>query len=173
MNKQVDVLERSVLQPGKSFIREGEESARAYVIQNGEVHSFIKQGDHKIIVSKYGPGTIIGEVGLMVDLKSKLNYEATETTTVVTITRQDFQKRLTRADKTIRTILDHAIKKLENIENDELEQAVKNNQEDAKATQVIEGILENVPGEQQQEFKQAVLPHITGLIKEMKKYGVK
>ncbi|MGH1457258.1 MAG: cyclic nucleotide-binding domain-containing protein [Alphaproteobacteria bacterium] len=170
MNKKVDVLERSVLQPGKPFIREGEENIRAYVVQNGEVQSYIKNGDKKVKIAKYGPGTIIGELGLMVDTIPQLSYEATTTTTVVTVTRQDFQKRLARADKTIRTILDHAIKKLENYETKETKNALKSVEVDAKTELVMEGLLQSVPKDNQDEFRNALMPHIDGIIKEMKKY---
>ncbi len=170
MNKKIDVLERSVLQPGKPFIREGEENIRAYVIQNGEVQSFLKKENKKIQIAKYGPGTIIGELGLMVDTIPKLSYEATTTTTVITVTRQDFQKRLARADKTIRTILDHAIKKLENYETKETKTALKTAEVDKKTELVMEGLLHSVPKENQEEFRNALMPHIDGIIKEMKKF---
>ncbi len=168
MNKAVDILERNVLQPGKPFIREGEENIRAYVIQNGAVQSYIKKGDKKVTVATYGPGTIIGELGLMVDTTPKLNYEATQTTTVVTVTRQDFQKRIAHADKTIRTILDNAIKKLENYEKQENKTALKSAEIDSKTEKIMEGLLQTVPKDNQEEFRNAILPHIDGIIKGMK-----
>ena len=93
MAKGADVLERSCLPEGKIFIREGEENTRAYVIQTGEVSAFFTSEDgRKIEVDRYGPGTIIGEECLVVDTPAKLSYEVVETSTVITLTRQDFQK---------------------------------------------------------------------------------
>ncbi len=173
MNKNIDVLERSVLQPGKSFIKEGEDNVRAYVIQNGEVQSFVTKDEKKILVATYGPGTIIGELSLMVNTAPKLSYEATTTTTVITVTRQDFQKRLARSDKTIRTILDHAIKKLEIYEDKETNNAVKKSNIDKKAEKVVEALVQSITEEKQDEFKEDILPHIDGLIKALKKHNTK
>ena len=173
MNKNIDVLERSVLQPGKSFIKEGEENIRAYVIQNGEVASFLQKDGEKIPIATYGPGPIIGELGLMVDTTPKLNYEATTTTTVITVTRQDFQKRLARSDKTIRTILDHAIKKLEQYEDKETSSALELSDVDKKAEKVVQALVQSLAQEDQEEFKNDILPHVNGLVKALKKHSAK
>lgn len=174
MNRGADVLERSVVQPGKPFIKAGEENMRAYVIQNGEVCAYVIQDNQRIEIARFGPGTIIGEMCLMIDDPININYEAVVTTTVVTVTRQDFQKRLARADKTIKTILDHAIKKIEHYERLEMERAMKKPETvfapppelplDATAVALVENLIKDLSDEKKSSYREAMLPHINGLI---------
>ncbi len=168
MNAKTSVLERNVLQPGKSFIREGEENARAYVVQNGEIAAYKKLDDRKIEVATYGPGTIIGEINLMIDEPAKLSYEALTTTTVVTITRQDFQKRLVRTDKSIQTILDHAVKKIVYYENLEIQKALKNAEVDDTAVLLVKGLLSGMSEDKKSVYEEALFPHINNLLKDIK-----
>lgn len=171
MTQAPDVLERSVIQPGRSFITQGEENTRAYVIQNGEVSSFLRAEDEKILIGTYGPGTIIGELDLMVTTSSPLSYEANTTTTVITVTRQDFQKRLARSDKTIKTILDHAIKKLDNYQFKEKESALQRLNIDSKTKRVVDALIQSVAEEKKEAFKEDIIPHINGIINVLKKYN--
>lgn len=168
MSKGADVLERSVIQQGKVFIKAGEENCRAYIIQNGGVCAYAMKEDQKIVVSTYGPGTIIGEACLVLNSPLSLNYEALETTTVVTVTRQDFQKRLARTDKTVRTILDHALKKIEDYEKRSMTKAVNEAEPDTGALKLIDGLFGGLSEDKKIAYQNALLPHINGLIKELR-----
>ena len=168
MKKGTDVLERSCLQAGKTFIRSGEGNARAYVIQSGEVAAFIMKGDVKIEVERFGPGTIIGEKCLIIDDTSPLSYETIISTTVVAITRDDFQKRLNKVDKSIKTILDHAIKKIGHYENIETNKAMKRFDMDDMAVALVDDLLSGLSNDKRKEYENAILPHVNSLIKEIK-----
>lgn len=163
-----EVLERSVLPAGKVFIKEGEENARAYIIQNGAVHSFKTDGERKVKIADYGPGTIIGELGLMLDDPSTLSYETTESTTVVTVTRQDFQKRLTKTDKTVAQILDHVVKKISFYQNLETEKALDASEIDDLTLALVRSLVSGLSDEKKIQYEDAMLPHINGLIKSIK-----
>lgn len=169
MSKSADVLERSVIHEGKVFITAGEENARAYIIQSGRICSFMMQNDKKIIVSTYGAGTLIGEMCLLLDTPIPLSYQAMETTTVVTITRQDFQKKLVRIDKTIKTVLDHLIKKIEEYESLHMQKA----SDESSTTEISRKLLRNLVGDISEDkklrYERALLPHINGLLKELQK----
>ncbi len=168
MSTNDNVLERSVLQAGKVFIRLGEEISRAYVIQSGEVSAFMMDGDRKIEVDRFGSGTIIGEMGLVLDEESKLGYEAITACTVVSITRQDFQKRLARADKSISTVLNQAIKKIMYYENIEAQKALKNSEIDDMALTLTQSLLTGLSVDKKMQYEDALLPHINGMIKAIK-----
>lgn len=168
MNTSVNVLERSVLQAGKTFLKIGQENARAYVIQNGEICAYLMQNNEKIEVARFGPGTIICEMALMIDEICALNYETLCTTTVITITRQDFQKKLSRVDKSIQTVLDHAIKKIQYYENLELNNAIKNAEIDGTALALTRNLTKGMTEDKKAQYEQAILPHINGLLKEIK-----
>lgn len=168
MNQSADVLERSVIPAGKIFIAAGQENSRAYVIQKGRVNAFVTKDSEKLTVATYGPGTIIGEMCLMMDTPIPLSYEAMETTTVVTVTRQDFQKRLSRADKTIKTILDHAVKKIEKYEKSEINKAYDSAGMDETAKALVNGLLNGMSEDKKLRYESALLPHINGMLKELK-----
>ncbi len=168
MSTNDNVLERSVLQAGKVFIRPDEDIARAYVIQSGEVCAFMIDGDRKIEVDRFGAGTIIGEIGLVFDEKTRLGYEAISVCTVVSITRQDFQKRLARADKTISTVLNQAIKKIMYYENIESQKALKNSEIDDMATTLTKNLLTGLSVDKKLQYEDALLPYINGMIKAIK-----
>jgi len=168
MSTNDNVLERSVLQAGKVFIRPEEEIARAYIIQNGEVRAFMMDGDRKVEVDRFGSGTIIGEMGLVIDEKTKLGYEALTACTVVSITRQDFQKRLARADKSISTVLNQAIQKIIYYENIETQKALKNSEIDDMAVALTKSLLTGLSVDKKLQYEDALLPHINGMIKAIK-----
>jgi CRP-like cAMP-binding protein len=100
------VFDRSVIPANKVFIKANEENSRAYVIQTGQVRSYIiDENDEKIEIARYGEGTIIGEVCLVIDDPIPMYYEAVESSTVITITRQDFEKKFAKADNVIQSRL--------------------------------------------------------------------
>ncbi len=168
MSKGPDVLERSCLPAGKVFIRTGEENARAYVIQDGEVIAFTMHEDQKVEIDRFGPGTIIGERSLVIDEPERFSYEATTPTTVITITRQDFQKRLVKAGKSVKTVLDHAVNKIIYYENIELNKARKRAEIDDAAFKVLGALLNGMSADKKFQYEKALLPHVNGLVRELK-----
>ncbi len=172
MNKGVDVLERSVIPSGKVFIKAGEENSRAYVIQTGKVISFTEINGRRVDVKEHGPGTIIGELCLMVEAPPSLNYETTMATTVVTITRQDFQKRLTRVDKTVSKILSHAVEKLTEIEKETTEEAIRRSEIDVTAQALVTGLIkqQKLTLEEEEYHERKLLPVINDMIKAIKTF---
>ena len=168
MSKGADILERQCLQAGKVFIKAGEEIIRAYIIQSGEVAAFVEEDGRKIEVGRFPPGTIIGEKYLVIEEPSKFSYEAVTTATVATITRQDFQKRLARVDKSIKTVLDYAIQKLVYYENAEMAKALKHAEIDDMARGLVRSLLTGLSEEKRDRYENALLPHINGLIKDIK-----
>ncbi len=168
MQKGSDVLERSCLQAGKIFIKEGEECSRAYMIQVGEVSAFTMDGNRKVEIERLKAGAIIGERFLVADELATLSYEATELTTVIIITRQEFQKLLTKVDKNIKTIFDYAIEKIRYYERASTMRAVKNTQIDDATYKLVQSLLSNVPSDKRKNYEDAIVPHINGMITALK-----
>lgn len=167
-NRGEDVLERKVIHAGKPFIKAGEEHARAYMIQIGEIIAFVMDGDTKVEVMRYGPGRIIGETCLMVDEPMTMNYEAVIDTTVVTITRQDFQKKISRLDKNVATILGHVMNKLNYQDTSAIDKAREKSKIDPDAYKMVALLLNDVPQHKKYNYEKAILPHVNSLIKEIK-----
>ena len=168
MASDTSILERSVIQKGKIFIKAGEEISRAYVIQNGEAVAFTIDDGRRVEVSHFGPGAILGEMGLVNDEPSALSYEALTICTVVTVTRQEFQKRLARADKNIATIMGHAVDKVRFYENIETIKALKAATIDEKAYQLMNKLLQSVPNDRKMAYEDALLSPLNSLIKAIK-----
>lgn len=174
MSRSEDVLERKVIHPGKPFIKVGEEHARAYIIQNGEISAYVMDGDRKIEVTRYGPGRIIGEICLMSDEPMTMNYEALTDTTVVTLTRQEFQKKISKVDKNVATILEHVMNKLNLQYADDLSKAQKNANIDAQAAALVKNLISGVASdERKDEYQRAILPHLNAMLQEIKALKIK
>lgn len=169
MAPNTSILERSVIQKGKVFVRAGEENSRAYVIQNGEAIAFTLQDDQKVEVAHFGPGAIIGELGLVSDELSLLSYEALTLCTVVTVTRQEFQKRLARTDKNISTIMEHAVNKIKYYESIEIRKALKAAEIDETAYLLMNNLLKGISSyDKKLKYENAILPPLNSLIKAIK-----
>ena len=167
-NKSEDVFERKVIYTGKPFIKEGEEHARAYIIQNGLIRAYVMDGDQKVEVAQYGPGRIIGETCLMCDEPMTINYEAVEETTVITMTRADFQKRISKLDKNVATILEHVTNKLNIQYASDIDKAMHKTEIDPDTRRLIDALIEKVPLERKMKYETAIMPHVNALLKEMK-----
>lgn len=163
-----NVLERKVIHPGKPFIKEGEEHARAYIVQHGLIRSYIMEGDMKVGVTQYGPGRIIGEVCLMSDEPMTMNYEALEDTTVVTLTRGEFQQKIAKMDGNVATILEHVMNKLNYQYAEDVAHAQKALVNDERALAVVRSLIEKVPEERKMKYENAILPHMNKIMQELK-----
>lgn len=163
-----EVFERKVFGPGKPFIRAGEEHSRAYIIQNGRVSAYILQGDQKVEVTQYGPGRIIGEVCLMSDEPMTMNYEAMENTTVITMTRADFQKKISKMDKNVATILEHVMNKLNFQYANDIDKAKADQEFDEEAYKFVQNMIAKVPPERKMKYENALLPHVNRMMKELR-----
>jgi CRP-like cAMP-binding protein len=160
-----EVLARTVIPEGKVFIEAGKECGRAYFIQKGKVRAFVMDGDNKIEVACYGPGTLIGEICLVLNEPMKMNYEAVVSTTVAVTTRQDFEKKLTRIDGMVRNTLHQIMHKLNSHDDEAIKNAKERSQIDEKALQLVQGLTHSLPDDKKIEYEDVILPHINNLLK--------
>ncbi|GJL86143.1 MAG: hypothetical protein DHS20C02_19180 [Micavibrio sp.] len=163
-----DVFDRNVIHAGKVFIKAGEEHARAYMVQTGLVRSFVMDSDMKVEVAEYQPGRIIGETCLMVDEPMSMSYEAVTDSTVITITRQDFQKKIARIDKNIMTILHHVMDKLNYQDLYAIDKAKTRAEIDPDAFKMVEALTSGLGDEKKFQYEKAILPHANQMIKAIK-----
>lgn len=168
MSKAPPVLERKVIHTGNVFIKAGEENSRAYMIQTGKVRAFFMQDDRKIEVAQYGPGTIIGEICLVMDEPITISYEALVDTTVAMITRQDFQKKLQRVDKTVVTIIDELVKKLIAQDREDFDRALKNSEIDPDAQKFVQALVHGLAPGKKDMYETTLTPHMNRLIRAIK-----
>lgn len=163
-----NVLERKVIHPGKPFIKEGGEHARAYIVQGGLIQAYVMEGEQKIEVAQYGPGRIIAEICLMSDEPMTMNYEALQDSTVVTMTRSEFQQKISKMDKNIWTILEHVMNKLNLQYTNDIDKAKERSEVDEQAMALVRNLIQDVPEERKIKYKDAILPHINAVMKKLK-----
>lgn len=174
MNTSENVLERKVIPPGKPFIKAGEEHARAYIVQTGLIRAYIEEDGKKIEVQTYGPGRIIGEVCLMSDEPMTMNYEAVESSTVVTLTRSEFQKKIAKMDKNVSTILEHVMNKLNFQYADDINAAKLRSKTDEllsspeavhkDAGKLVGALTANLAGARKEKYENAIMPHMNAML---------
>ena len=167
------VFDRSVISADKTFIKAHEESSRAYVIQTGSVRSYtVDEDGEEIEIARFGPGTIIGEVCLVMDDPIPVNYQAIESTTVITITRSDFEKKFSKTDNVVQTIVMNLTEKLIMHDSSALEKAMEKPEIDETAHALVKSLTANLQEERKKIYEDALLPHVNGMItaiKEMKR----
>lgn len=164
-----DVLERSVFHKDEIFIKGNEETNKAYIIQSGLVRAFVIENGEEIDIAEYGPGIIVGEVSLMVDEPLRMNYQALEDTTVVMVSRHDFQKKLARADNTLKKIIGFLVNKLNHQDDTHIENATQDIEMDETALFLIDSLTSGLPSEKQELFRNAMLPDVDALVKTVKR----
>lgn len=159
------VMERNVLHAGKTFVKEGEEHSRAYIIQTGKVRAFRMESGAKIVLKTYGPNTIIGEANLFEDRIADKSFEAVTDTTVITITRHEFEKRLQKTDSIIQTVFLHLMEKLQTLKMEEEIKNLKALEIDEGAFQLVRDMIKGISEDQRRKYELAMLPHVNELVK--------
>ncbi len=161
------ILEREVVHAGQTFIRAGENKTDSFIVQEGEVISFISESGARIEVDRYTAGMIIAESNLLLNEPSPLNYEAAVTTTMVRITRQDFEKKMKKVDFSLYNIVVHLVKKLKDQEARWKEQTVKGKHNDFKALQIVDHLLRDMDNTRKKRYQDVLLPHFNVMVKSL------
>lgn len=170
MLKMFGFYDRKSIPAGKVFVREGDPGYEAYLIQAGAVRVFTEKNGEKITLAEVGPGDIIGEVALIMDEPRSASMEALEATTVVVITRDNFNKIMSKTDQTIQSVL----KLLTNRINKQNNHTIVTHQENAKidpdSRMITESFARSMTPERKAQFVAEVGPHMSNLIKSLKRF---
>ncbi len=97
-----------------------------------------------------------------------MSYEAVTDSTVITITRQDFQKKIARIDKNIMTILHHVMDKLNYQDLGAIDKAKERAEIDPDALKIVQGLVIGLSAEKKFQYEKALLPHANQMIKAIK-----
>ena len=165
-----ELYERCSFSAGKAVFREGEKAKCAYLVQTGTVRVFMRSGGRKIELARLGPGQIVGEMALLQDGTRNASVEAAEDCTLVLITRQLFQKRMDESDQMIRAILHMLATRIVD-SNDTIRQNIHNIEQALYAK--VDRMLENLPEDDQSNFRQEALPQISNLLATLETYNKK
>lgn len=97
---------RQIFVPTETIIRQGEPGDYAYLIEDGLVEIYVTRPDGaEQILGQRGPGSIIGEMAIVDSKARTASVRALTACTVLTINRDDFDRRLGSADPVIKLIM--------------------------------------------------------------------
>lgn len=99
------ILERRAFGVGDKIFSEGQQGDRAYIIQEGKVEVFRSVGGEDVVLGSLGKGAIFGEMALLDDSPRMASARATESTTVIIISRPMFDEKMRKTDPFIRGLL--------------------------------------------------------------------
>ncbi len=160
-----DILERQVFQAGRRLISEDEMKPEAYIIQSGEVVSYIIENGQRIDLEEFGKGDLIGEANLVSDYPHFINYEAITGTTVVKVNRQDFEKKMKKHDPIVKNILKNMVDKIQKHDKRWTDHVIKTKYEDIKATKIVDHLLSGMEEERREKYREILLPQFSVMIK--------
>ena len=100
-----EILQRQTFKPGDIIFKDGEEGRMAYIIQTGEIEIIkaINGKDH--ILGTIGEGGMFGEMALIDSKPRMATARTTLATTVICVSQQMFENKMSEADPFIRGLL--------------------------------------------------------------------
>lgn len=120
---QDKILERKVYQMGEVIFKEGDEGNRAFVVQSGEVEiSKVLEGT-RTVLGTIRKGGIFGEMALIDDAPRMASARALDTTTVILVSRQMMEEKLSKADPFLRGLINIFANNLRRLANQRAEDA--------------------------------------------------
>ena len=94
---------------GEDILRQGESGEYAYIIDSGRVEILIENNNGEIERIEEGPGSLFGEVALLARTKRAATVKAVEDCTLITVTPDDFIRRIEAADPILRMVTKNLI----------------------------------------------------------------
>ena len=105
MSKNQVIYDRIAFPKGKVIIHEGGKQAEAYLIQSGRLGVYIEREGKKMELAVLEPGEIVGEMALITEDVRSASVEALEDSTLILISRTEFEERLDNSDRAIRAVV--------------------------------------------------------------------
>ena len=99
------ILQRQIFGPGDQIFKEGDDGRLAYVVEEGEVEIFKVVDGHEQVLGTVGKDGIFGEMALIDNKPRMAAARASESTTIICVTRQIFDQKLNQAEPFIRGLL--------------------------------------------------------------------
>lgn len=165
-----DILKREEIKAGDVFIKEGEDGKNAYVIQSGSVRVFKNEGEKQVDLAELGPGNIIGEVALILDEPRVASIQAKEDTTLIVITRENFEEKLKESDSTVRSVLKLLSHRLKAQNVNKMRAEISGEEIDAQAAAIMRSVAKDLPEDKQLAFIDTIMPHMDHLIRALKSF---
>lgn len=109
-----EILNREVKGEGEFFFRQGDEANKAYIVQSGEVEIIMRDGEKEVTIQRIGKNGLFGELALLTSAPRSASAKATCATTVILISKANFEKKLTQADPFLKALISMLADRLKN-----------------------------------------------------------
>jgi CRP-like cAMP-binding protein len=106
------IHKRLTFKTGEYIFRTGDAPTCAYLIQSGEVDIVVGTPEAPVVVNTLHPGEIVGEMALVDNQPRSAGARARGPTTCILVSREDFKKRMERADPLVRAMLRMLVNRL-------------------------------------------------------------
>lgn len=97
--------DKKIFRAGETLMQEGQTGDCAYVIDSGTVEILVQRENQTIQIGTRGAGSIIGEMAMIDDKPRTATIRALEDCTVISISREDFSRRVDSADAIVKMIM--------------------------------------------------------------------
>ena len=164
MGHNTPVFDRHFYGQGQIILREGDEGGTAYLIQSGEVLVFAEKDGEEVELARLYTGDIVGEMALISDGERTANVKAAKDTTLITISRQQFEDKLRESDPTIRAMIHMLARRMINANNTVLDRKADTQDLKRTAQAIYDNIHEELPAAQKLAFHNKVAPHLKWFI---------
>ena len=106
------------LAKGDVLFREGEIPGTAFLIESGEMEVRVRQGGADVVLSRLGPGDLVGEMAVIDDSVRTATATAVTDCLLYRLDRQQIAERLSTADPIIRSLPEVRVAGAEVVERD-------------------------------------------------------
>src|SRR5688572_3996923 len=96
---------------GGVLFREGDNPDTAFLIEAGEMEVRVRQGEADIVLSRLGPGDLVGEMAVIDESARTATATAVTDCVLYRVQRQQIAERLAEADPIIRSLLEGQLKR--------------------------------------------------------------
>lgn len=164
MGHNTPIFDRHFFGAGQVILREGDDGGNAFLIQSGEVMVYAMKEGEEVELARLSSGDIIGEMALISDGERTANVKAAKDTTLITISRQQFEDKLRESDPTIRAMIHMLARRMVNSNNTLLDRKADTQDLKQTAQAIYQNIHESLPTAQKLAFQNKVAPHLKWLI---------
>lgn len=106
------LAEKDIFNQGDVLFEKGYDNGKAYLILSGKLQLLQEGGSDKTVVQEYEPGDTIGLLSLLGNMPALFSLQAEEKTTVLAISRTQFEKIQGQFPETGKLILKAVLKEL-------------------------------------------------------------
>jgi len=104
-------FDRKTFLPGTEIFREGQAGDHAYLIEEGRVEITALRQGKPLVIANLGPGDLFGEMAMIDDQVRSATATAIEETEVLSISRDQLQKKLEKADPVLGMLIRVVLKR--------------------------------------------------------------